>query len=164
MTGRGRAAWALLPLRLMIGFGFAAHGYAKLSRGPAGFAAIVAALGLPAPLFTAWATSLFEFAGGILLMAGAFVVPLTVPLAAIMATAMLGVHLRYGFSSIRLKALTASGAEFGPPGYELNLLYLAGLAALALASSTPLSIDRWLDRFRTRPPDRRRNPPLRGIR
>src|SRR5690348_18165533 len=58
-----RVAWALLPLRLVIGFGFAVHGYAKLSRGPASFAAIVSALGFPAPLFTAWATSLLELAG-----------------------------------------------------------------------------------------------------
>lgn len=149
---RGRAAWALLPLRLTIGFGFAAHGYAKLSRGPESFAPIVAAMGFPAPVLTAWVTSLFEFAGGILLMAGAFVVPLSLPLAAIMATAMFGVHLRYGFSSIRLKALSAAGAEFGPPGYELNLLYLAGLAALVLAASTPLSVDGWL-RSRGRPSD-----------
>lgn len=143
---RDRAAWALLPLRLMVGFGFAAHGYAKLSRGPANFAAIVAALGFPAPLFTAWATSLLEFLGGILVMVGAFVVPLSIPLAAIMATAMFGVHFRYGFSSIRLKALTAAGAEFGPVGYELSLVYLVALATLALAGSGPLSIERWLTR------------------
>lgn len=144
-SGTERAAWAVLPLRLMIGFGFAAHGYAKLSRGPASFAAIVAALGFPAPLFTAWATSVLEFAGGIFLMMGAFVAPLSIPLSAIMATAMFGVHFRYGFSSIRLKALTAAGAEFGPVGYELSLVYLVGLATLALAGSGPLSIDRWLE-------------------
>src|SRR5438132_9852635 len=46
--------------RSMIGFGFAAHGYAKLARGPATFAPIVAALGLPAPAFTAWVTSRSE--------------------------------------------------------------------------------------------------------
>jgi putative oxidoreductase len=143
-NGNDRVAWALLPLRLVIGFGFAAHGYAKLSRGPASFAAIVSALGFPAPLFTAWATSLLELAGGILLMMGAFVAPLSIPLAAIMATAMFGVHLRYGFSSIRLKSLTATGAEFGPVGYELSLLYLVGLATLALAGPSRLSIDRRL--------------------
>jgi putative oxidoreductase len=55
---------------------------------------------------------------------------------------MFGVHLHYGFSSIKLMALSAAGAEFGPPGYELNLLYLAGLATLALAGSSPLSLDR----------------------
>ena len=38
-------AWPLLPLRLLIGYGFAAHGYAKLARGPAHFAAILAAIG-----------------------------------------------------------------------------------------------------------------------
>jgi uncharacterized membrane protein YphA (DoxX/SURF4 family) len=27
--------WAPLPLRLILGFGFIAHGWAKLSRGPA---------------------------------------------------------------------------------------------------------------------------------
>ena len=30
--------WAPLPLRLMLGYGFMAHGWAKLCRGPAGFA------------------------------------------------------------------------------------------------------------------------------
>lgn len=136
-------AWALVPLRLAIGFGFAAHGFAKLARGPEHFAPIVAALGMPAPAFTAWATSLLEFAGGILLMLGAFVGPLSLPLAAIMLTAMVGVHLRYGFSSIRLKALTGAGAEFGPIGIELNLLYLAGMAALALSGPGPFSVDGW---------------------
>ena len=29
--------WAPLPLRVVIGYGFVAHGWAKLSRGPAGF-------------------------------------------------------------------------------------------------------------------------------
>ena len=135
-------SWALLPVRLLIGFGFAAHGWAKLSRGPGTFAPVVAALGLPAPILTAWATSLVELAGGILLMLGGFVLPLSLPLGAIMAVALFGVHLRYGFSSIRLKALTSMGAEFGPVGYEITLLYLAGLATLALSGSTPWSIDR----------------------
>ena len=39
--------WALLPLRLMVGFGFAAHGYAKLNRGPENFAIILTAIGVP---------------------------------------------------------------------------------------------------------------------
>lgn len=137
--------WALLPLRLILGFGFAAHGYAKLARGPASFAAIVAALGIPAPGAVAWLTSVLEFLGGLFLMFGAAVVPLTLPLGAIMAAAMFGVHARYGFSSIRLEALSASGAKFGPIGYELNLVYLAGLLALVVAGPGPLSVDRWLE-------------------
>jgi putative oxidoreductase len=33
---------------------------------------------------------------------------------------------------------------FGPPGYEVNLLYIAGLLVLALGGAGPLSVDRWL--------------------
>ena len=144
------AGWPLLPLRLVVGFGFLAHGYAKLTRGPDGFAAIVTALGLPAPLLLAWSTSLLEFWGGLFLMLGAFVVPLTVPLSAILLVAAFGVHLRYGFSSIRLQSLSPAGATFGPPGYELDLLYVAAMAALASSGPSPLSIDRWLARRRAR--------------
>jgi len=67
------SAWAMLPLRLIIGFGFMAHGYAKLSRGPEGFAKILQTLGAPAPSLMAWVTALVEFFGGFALLAGAFV-------------------------------------------------------------------------------------------
>lgn len=136
--------FALLPLRLMVGFGFAAHGYAKLSRGPESFATILAAIGVPQPHVMAWATCLLEFVGGIGVMLGAFVLPLSLPLAVVMLTAMFTVHARYGFSSIRLKAVTAAGAEFGPIGYEMNLLYVAGLVTLALGGAGALSVDRYL--------------------
>ena len=136
--------WALLPLRLMIGFGFAAHGYAKLSRGPESFATILTAIGVPAPHVTAWVTCLLEFLGGISIMAGAFVLPLAIPLAVIMLTAMFTVHFQYGFSSVRLKAVTPTGAKFGPVGYEMNLLYVAALMALALGGAGRFSVDRYL--------------------
>jgi putative oxidoreductase len=113
LSSRG---WPLLPLRLLVGFGFASHGLAKLTRGVEAFAAIVAAMHLPAPVATAWATALLELLGGIGLMVGIAVVPLSLAFVGIMLTALFGVHLRYGFSSIRLQALTASGAEFGPVG------------------------------------------------
>lgn len=132
---------AILPLRLMIGFGFAAHGYAKLSRGPETFAVVLAGLGVPHPNLMSWMTTLIELFGGVSLMAGAFVIPLSVPLAVIMLTAMFSVHLQYGFSSIKLRAVTASGAEFGPPGYELNLLYLSGLLTLVISEPGKFSID-----------------------
>jgi putative oxidoreductase len=139
-----RNGWALVPLRLVVGFGFAAHGYAKLARGPESFAAILHVMGIPAPGLMAWATSLLEFLGGTSVMLGAFVLPLSLPLTVVMLTAMFGVHLRYGFSSIRLQAFSASGAVFGPVGYELNLLYVAALLVLALCGPSPLSVDRWL--------------------
>lgn len=133
--------WALLTLRLIIGFGFTAHGYAKLSGGPAKFASILASIGIWYPLLTAWATSLLEFIGGICLMAGAFVMPLSVPLAAVMLTAIVTVHFQYGFSSVRLLSVSPSGAVFGPIGYELNLLYLAGLFILGIHGGGRLSLE-----------------------
>jgi putative oxidoreductase len=136
--------WALLPLRLVVGFGFAAHGYAKLSRGPESFAGILTSLGVPQPHLMAWVTSLLEFIGGLSVMAGAFVVPLSLPLIVVMLTAMFSVHFQYGFSSIRLKAVSASGAEFGPIGYELNVLYVAALLALALGGSGRPSVDHYM--------------------
>jgi putative oxidoreductase len=143
--------WALVPLRVLVGYGFAAHGYAKLARGPAAFADILTAIGVPGALPTAWVTSLLELFGGIAIMLGAAVVPLAVPFAIIMLTALFGVHARYGFSSVRLKSVTAAGAVFGPVGYEVNLLYMTALVALALGRSTPLSVDRWIEnRRRTR--------------
>ena len=136
----------LLPLRLVIGFGFAAHGYAKLSRGPANFGRILEVMGVPQPNLVAWITTLLEFIGGVSIMAGAFVVPLALPLLLIMLTAMFKIHFQYGFSSVRLKSITATGAEFGPIGYEMNLLYIAGLITLALSETPRLSIDYWLKR------------------
>jgi len=142
-TSKTSTNW-IVPLRLVVGFGFAAHGYAKLSRGPANFGWILESLGVPEPNLVAWVTSLFELVGGVSVMAGAFVLPLAVPLSLIMLTAMFKVHLQYGFSSIRLKAITPSGAEFGPIGYELNLIYIAALLTLALSGPSRLSFDYWL--------------------
>jgi putative oxidoreductase len=45
-------------------------------------------------------------------------------------------------------AVTAAGAQFGPVGYECNLLYLACLAALVLGGSGPLAIDGLLRKWR----------------
>jgi putative oxidoreductase len=61
-----------------------------------------------------------------------------------MLVAMFTVQLHYGFSSVNTIGLTPSGPLFGPPGYEINLLYVAGLLALILAGPSVLSIDRRL--------------------
>jgi putative oxidoreductase len=144
------AGWPLLPLRLLVGFGFASHGFAKLGRGVDAFAVILAAMHIPAPRATAWVTSLLELLGGVALMAGVAIAPLCLAFIGIMTTALFGVHLRYGFSSIRLKALTSAGAEFGPVGYELNLLYIAALLTLALSAPGALSVARFLQARRNK--------------
>jgi putative oxidoreductase len=61
-----------------------------------------------------------------------------------MLVAMFTVHLRYGFSSVNTIGLTATGPVFGPPGYEIDLLYVASLVALALLGPGPLSVAGWL--------------------
>ena len=138
--------WAPLPLRLVIGYGFIAHGWAKLSRGPAGFARLLDQIGAPLPELTAWVSTLIEILGGLAILAGAFVAVVSVPLIVMMLVAMFTVHLRYGFSAINTIGLTADGPQFGPPGYEVNLLYIAGLLALILGGAGPFSIDRLLTR------------------
>ncbi len=120
---------APLPLRLIIGYGFMAHGWAKLSRGPEGFAKLLAHIGAPFPEATAWVSTLVEILGGLAIFAGAFVAVVSVPLIVMMFVAMFTVHLRYGFSAINTIGLTADGPQFGPPGIEVNLLYIAGLLA-----------------------------------
>jgi putative oxidoreductase len=88
----------------------------------------------------AWATILTELLGGLAVLLGAFVAIASLPMAAVLLVAMFTVHLPYGFSSIKLLAVAASGPQFGPPGYEVDLLYLAGLAALAIGGAGPLSV------------------------
>ena len=134
--------WAPLPLRLIIGYGFMAHGWAKLSRGPAGFAKLLEQIGAPLPEVTAWVSTLIEILGGLAVLVGAFVVVVSVPLIVMMLVAVFTVHLRYGFSAINTIGLTADGPQFGPPGYEVNLLYIAGLLALILGGAGSFSLDR----------------------
>jgi putative oxidoreductase len=59
------------------------------------------------------------------------------------------VYRQYGFSSIELIAITLKGANFGPPRYECDSLYLVCLIALVLGASGPLSFERLLSKKAT---------------
>ena len=142
------ARWAPIPLRLIVGAGFMEHGFAKLSRGPEAFAAILHAIGVPAPHLMAWLTILTELVGGLAVLLGAFVSLFSLPMAGLLFVAIFTVHLPYGFSSIKLMSVTGGRAQFGPPGYECDLLYLACLAGLVLGGSGPLAIDGLLRKWR----------------
>ena len=142
------ARWAPVPLRLIVGYGFMEHGFAKLARGLDAFPAILQALGMPAPHLLGWLTILAEIFGGLAVLLGALVPLASIPMAVVLLVAMLTVHLPYGFSSIKLLTVTAAGAQFGPPGFETDLLYLACLTALVLGGSGPLAIDRLLAKRR----------------
>jgi putative oxidoreductase len=146
------ARWAPVPLRLIVGYGFMEHGFAKLARGLDAFPTILQALGLPAPHLMGWLTILVEIFGGLAVLLGALVPLASIPMAAVLLVAMFTVHLPYGFSSIKLQGVTAAGAQFGPPGFETDLLYLACLVALVLGGSGPLAIESLLAKRRENTP------------
>ena len=134
--------WSPLFLRLAIGAGFFIHGWAKLLRGPEGFAKLLTFLNVPMPHFMAWLVTLIEIIGGLALIAGLLVSFFAVPLAATMLVAMFTIHIHYGFSSIKTIGMNDQGPLFGPPGYELNLLYIAGLLSLISTGAGIFSLDK----------------------
>lgn len=140
--------YAGLPLRAIAGGGFIQHGWAKVVKGPDAFAAILQALHVPFPHFSAYLTIGVELLGGAALFLGAFVAWASVPAIVVLLTAMFTVHLPYGFSSIKIKAVVEGRAQFGPPGYECDLLYIACILALVLLQPGAYSVDRY--RLRTR--------------
>jgi putative oxidoreductase len=122
------------------------HGFAKLSKGPQASAAILNGIGVPAPHLMVWLTILIEFFGGLAVLLGALIPLVSLPMSAILLVAMCTVHLAYGFSSIKIISVISDRAQFGPPGYECDLLYLACLAALVVGGSGPMAINGYLKR------------------
>ena len=137
-------SWYALPLRLIIGYGFMEHGYAKLARGPDSFTSILHAIGTPAPALLAWTTIFVELLGGLAVLLGVLIPLASIPMAAVLLVAIVTVHLPNGFSSIKLLSVDASGSHFGQPGYETDLLYLASLLALVIGGSGPIALDQLL--------------------
>ena len=137
------APYAAIPLRLIIGYGFLAHGLAKWSKSPEVFAGILQATGVPLPHLMAWVTIATEIVSGIAFLIGAFIPLLSIPAIILLAVAIFTVHLPYGFTSIKLMSINNGRAQFGPPGYECNLLYIACILALVLIGPSPWSIDKY---------------------
>jgi putative oxidoreductase len=112
------------------------------------FAGTLHDLGVPLALPMAWLTIATELAGGLAILAGAFVWLASIPMAVVLVVAAITVHLPFGFSSIKLLGVTKAGPQFGPPGYETALLYLGCLVALVVGGAGPLSVDEWRMRRR----------------
>jgi putative oxidoreductase len=136
--------WYAIPIRLIVGFGFMEHGFAKIAHGPENFANILHALGVPFPAFMTWATIAIELLGGLAVFIGAFVPLVSVPMIVVLLVAIFTVHTPNGFSSIKLLSVDGSGAHFGQPGYETDLLYMAGILALVMGGAGPFALDRLL--------------------
>jgi len=140
MDTRLKAYWAL-PLRILLGVAFLYHGLPKLGGGHAGFVGMLQQIGVPAPGFFAWVAGLVEVLGGVALIAGALVPVATVLLIIQMLVAMFKVHLPHGFNFVNVTGMTPQGPQFGLPGAEVNLLYIAALLALLIGGPGPLSVD-----------------------
>ncbi len=135
--------WAPLPLRLIIGFGFVYHGFPKLfsAGGHEMFVGMLQNIGVPAAGTMAWAVGTVEFVGGIALIVGVFVSIASALLIVNMLVALFAVHLPNGFNFMHITGMTDAGPVFGMPGYEVPLLYIAGLLALFLRGPSHLSVD-----------------------
>ena len=144
------ARWSAFPLRLMVGAGFMIHGYLKLGRGVDVFAAALAGLGIPAPGLMAWLTVAIELIAGAAVLAGVRVTLMTIPMIIVLLVAMIEVHWQFGFSSIKFLAVTVDGPQFGKPGVECDLLYLAAITALLMLPPDPWSFDHWRRRNHSR--------------
>ena len=109
--------WTPVPLRLIVGYGFMAHGYAKILKGPERFVDIVQAIGFPAPEVMAWATIVVELVGGLMVMLGFY-----------HRLAALG-HVGVMVGAIFFAKM--AGGFFAPAGIEFELTL--GVAALTIA-------------------------------
>ena len=101
-------------------------------------------LGVPAPSFIACMAAALELFGGTALIVGAFVSIASVLLIVNMLVALFKVHLAAGFSFMNITGMNEAGPQFGMPGYEVNVLYIAGLATLVLMGRSEMSVDQLL--------------------
>ena len=127
----------------IVGGGFMVHGFLKLGRGVGVFAAALAGLDIPAPDFMAWCTVIIEVVAGAAVFFGAFVAIMSVPMVIVLLVAIVKVHWQFGFSSIKFLSVTPDGMQFGKPGVECDLLYLAAIVVLIISAPDPLSLDHW---------------------
>ena len=130
--------YSTLFVRLAVGIVFLVHGVGKLfGVGPvpfpvSNFTGMLANLGVPAPMAMAWAVSLLEAVGGLLVLVGLFTRYAAALHAINRAAAILLVHLSKGFSAMN-------------GGYEFPLvLLLVSLALVASGSGEKLVLERLL--------------------
>jgi putative oxidoreductase len=140
-----RLDWAPLPLRLVIGFGFAYHGAPKIFSGQEhqNFVGLLDSIGVPLSGLMSWLVGILEFFGGLALMVGVLVAPVALLLTVNMLVALFTVHISQGFNFLHITGMSEAGQlQFGMPGFEVNLLYIGGLIALALSGAGAASIER----------------------
>lgn len=137
---------APLCLRLIVGIGFIEHGYAKISRGTAGFEKLLIQAGIPLAHINALLVPYIELLGGVAILIGAYIAIAAIPLALTMLVAMVTIQVHYGFSSVNTVGFAPDRPRFGPPGYEINLLYIACLISLMITGGGRYSVDSLIEK------------------
>ncbi len=108
------------------------------------FQGMLEGIGVPAAGLMAWAVGIVELLGGLAIIAGAFVPVAAALLIINMLVALFMVALPNGFNFMNITGMAEAGPQFGMPGYEVPLLYLAVLLALLLRGPTHMSMDQRL--------------------
>ena len=119
-------AYALVPVRLIVGVVAVIHGWPKV-RDLGAFIDQLRVMGIPLPQIFGTAAALSEFLGGLALILGLFTRQAAFFFACVMAVAAFRVHWANGFF-----------AKEG--GYEYPLVLLVASLSLILGGSGPLSI------------------------
>lgn len=121
----------LAILRVVLGVIFIAHGIPKLSGGLEETAGFFEMLNIPAPLVTAWFIALLETLGGLMLLVGFFVTPVSLLLSIHMFVGIILVHAENGFYVV----------GEGQGGIAFNLLLIASLLAMIFCGPGLAAID-----------------------
>lgn len=125
MDTDARAPAGLAILRIAVGVIFLTHGIPKLLGGVPGTADFLGQLGIPAPTIAAWAVTLLEVGGGLLLILGVLVVPVAILFIIHMSVGLVLVHLPEGWYVVGP----------GQGGAEFNVLLIAANLALVLGGA-----------------------------
>lgn len=121
----------LLILRVVLGVVFVAHGAPKLIGGVEETAVMLGAIGVPVPTVAAWLVALLETLGGVGLLMGLLVTPVSLLLAVHLLLGIILVHAKNGFYVVWQ----------GQGGVEFNLVLIAGLLALVLSGPGRAALD-----------------------
>lgn len=120
--------YAPLALRLVVGFLYAFHGYPEVfGAKPSGGAKFMESIGIPSPAFFALATGIFELVGGVALALG-------------LLTRLFAVLFFVHMSALVFLSIFRLKKPYSI-GYELDVLILASLFAVATIGGGSLSVD-----------------------
>ena len=125
------ARLGLAILRIVLGIAMLVHGWSKLSGGVGGVAGFFGSLGIPAPGFIAWAVTIVELVGGILLVVG-------------FLTQIAGILIAIDMLGAILFAYLLSGALFienGAITWETEAVFAAAALCIALSGPGAWSVD-----------------------